>query len=497
MSYGLVFVIGLVASVSSCIAVTVAAKYNETTANLTPTRRMKPLIYFNVGRVLSYTLLGGAIGALGSALTLSPAIDGALSIIASIVMVLLGLQMLKLLPGFTRFLPTMPKAFGHYIHDLAEREANGGAFVLGAVTFFLPCGFTQALQLYVLAKGSFTVGALTMLAFALGTLPALVSLSALSSFATGGFQRHFLKFAGAAVVILGLFNIQNGLTLGATATGPTAAVAASNETASAPAAQTVPVVDGKQIVAMKIVGYQYQPHTFNVMQGIPVEWRVDATDAEGCGRILIAPGAGVRKLLSSGTNVISFTPQQPGDIRVNCAMGMMTPGSKITVVPSAQKKESAAAPLVQTAAAQQSVFSPAQSALIEQLAKDYILAHPEVIQDALAALQSQRDADETKALQATVKEHDAEIFASPHQVALGNPHGKVTLVEFFDYNCPYCKRALSDMLSLMKDDSELATALLRGEGIATVMITGDNRATAEAIARELNIDQVFAEVLPQ
>ncbi|MGB6657736.1 MAG: hypothetical protein WBE90_01195, partial [Xanthobacteraceae bacterium] len=137
---------------------------------------------------------------------------------------------------------------------------------------------------------------------------------------------------------------------------------------------------------MKIVGYQYQPHTFNVMQGIPVEWRVDATDAEGCGRILIAPGAGVRKLLSSGTNVISFTPQQPGDIRVNCAMGMMTPGSKITVVPSAQKKESAAAPLVQTAAAQQSVFSPAQSALIEQLAKDYILAHPEVIQDALAAL---------------------------------------------------------------------------------------------------------------
>ncbi|MGB7885127.1 MAG: HAD-IC family P-type ATPase [Xanthobacteraceae bacterium] len=287
------------------------------------------------------------------------------------------------------------------------------------------------------------------------------------------------------------------MTLAATATGPTAAVAASNETASAPAAQTVPVVDGKQIVAMKIVGYQYQPHTFNVMQGIPVEWRVDATDAEGCGRILIAPGAGVRKLLSSGTNVISFTPQQPGDIRVNCAMGMMTPGSKITVVPSAQKKESAAAPLVQTAAAQQSVFSPAQSALIEQLAKDYILAHPEVIQDALAALQSQRDADETKALQATVKEHDAEIFASPHQVALGNPHGKVTLVEFFDYNCPYCKRALSDMLSLMKDDSELATALLRGEGIATVMITGDNRATAEAIARELNIDQVFAEVLPQ
>src|SRR6267154_209961 len=101
MSYGLVFVIGLVASVSSCIAVTggllvaIAAKYNETTANLTPMRRMKPHIYFNVGRVLSYTLLGGVVGALGSALTLSPEITGVLSIVASVVMVLLGLQMLK------------------------------------------------------------------------------------------------------------------------------------------------------------------------------------------------------------------------------------------------------------------------------------------------------------------------------------------------------------------------------------------------------------------
>jgi sulfite exporter TauE/SafE len=183
MSYGLVFVIGLVASVSSCIAVTggllvaVAAKYNETTVNLTPMRRMKPLIYFNAGRVLSYTLLGGAIGALGSTLTLSPEVTGALTIIASAVMILLGLQMLKLLPALTRFLPTMPKAVGHYIHDLAERDANGGAFVLGAATFFLPCGFTQALQLYVLAKASFTVGALTMLAFSLGTLPAKASAS--------------------------------------------------------------------------------------------------------------------------------------------------------------------------------------------------------------------------------------------------------------------------------------------------------------------------------
>jgi uncharacterized protein len=465
MSYGLVFVIGLVASVSSCIAVTggllvaVAAKYNEATTKLTPMRRMKPLIYFNAGRVLSYTLLGGVIGALGSALTLSPGINGLLTILASVVMVLLGLQMLRLLPALTRFLPTMPKAFGHYIHDLAERDANGGAFVLGAVTFFLPCGFTQALQLYVLAQGSFTVGALTMLAFSLGTLPALLSLSAMSSFLTGGFQRHFLTFAGATVVILGLFNIQSGLTLAATGSGITAPVAASSETVNSTALPTVPVVDGKQIIEMKIVGYQYEPHQFNVVQGIPVEWRVDATLAQGCGRILLAPGAGVRKLLSYGTTVVSFTPQQTGDIRFNCAMGMMTPGSKISVLTSPSEKSSVTAPPTHADSAPTSSFSTAQRGVIEQMTKDYILAHPEVIQDALTALQERQQADEATANEAAVKEHGAEIFASSHQVVLGNPQGKVTLVEFFDYNCAYCKRALPDMLSLMKDDGDLRVIL--------------------------------------
>ena len=350
MSYGLVFVIGLVASVSSCIAVTggllvaVAAKYNEATAGLTPMQRMKPHIYFNAGRILSYTLLGGAVGALGSALTLSPGINGVLTIVASAVMILLGLQMLKLLPSLTRFLPTMPKRFGHAIHNLAERDANGGAFVLGAATFFLPCGFTQALQLYVLAKGSFTVGALTMLAFALGTLPALLSLSAMSSLATGSLQRHFVRFAGAAVIVLGIANIQYGLVLTGSDTN------AASSTPGAPPARTTaaqqPPVEiaaaqdrqpDKQVVVMRIDGYDYIPNRFTVKQGVPVEWRIDASEAAGCGRVLIAPRLGVRQLLSDrSTTTISFIPKEAGEFAFNCGMGMMTPGSKFIVVPNAR-----------------------------------------------------------------------------------------------------------------------------------------------------------------
>lgn len=339
ISYGLVFIIGLVASVSSCIAVTggllvaVAAKYNEATADLTPMQRMKPHIYFNAGRIIAYALLGGAVGTLGSALTLSPEVNGILTIVASAVMILLGLQMLRLLPSLTRFLPTMPKALSHAIHDLAERDANGGAFVLGAATFFLPCGFTQALQLYVLARGSFTVGALTMLAFALGTLPALLSLSAMSSLATGNFQRHFLKFAGAAVIVLGLANIQYGLVLTGSDMKTQSVAADTTPVQAAPSAVTM--AGDKQIAVMRIEGYSYIPNRFTVTQGVPVEWRIDASEAAGCGRILLAPGLGIQKLLSDrSTTTIAFTPKMPGEFGFNCGMGMMTPSSKFTVIPA-------------------------------------------------------------------------------------------------------------------------------------------------------------------
>jgi uncharacterized protein len=340
MSYALVFVIGVVASISTCIAVTggllvaIAAKYNEASGSLTALQRLKPHIYFNIGRIVSYTLLGGVIGALGSALTLSAEMNGILTIAASVVMILLGLQMLKLFPSLTRFMPAIPKALSHRIHDLAERQTKGGAFVFGAATFFLPCGFTQALQLYVLAKADFATGALTMLAFSLGTLPALLSLSAVSSFASGVFQRRFLKLAGAAVIVLGAMNIQYGLEL----TGGSLSSVLSRGAAQ-PADQVAALSDdgATQVASMRIVGYQYIPNRFTVTQGVPVQWWIDASEAAGCGRILIAPKLGVRRLLSSNsTTVISFLPQETGDYGFNCAMGMMTRGSKFTVVAKGQ-----------------------------------------------------------------------------------------------------------------------------------------------------------------
>lgn len=332
ISYGVVFLIGLVASVSSCMAVTggllvaMAARYNELSAELTSAERFKPHLYFNAGRVLSYTLLGGAIGALGSTISLSPGANAALVVLASVLMIFLGLQMLHIFPQGISLRP--PKALLHKIHALSDRKTKGSAFALGAATFILPCGFTQALQLYVLSKGSFWVGALTMLVFALGTLPALLSLSAASSFAIGAFQKHFLRIAGVAVILLGLFNIQSGFTL-AGLSGNIASSSSDTQTAV-----RAPIVDGVQRIDMRIVDLTYEPHIFTVVQGVPVEWRIDASQARGCAQFIIAPAADVRAILSTAEpNILRFTPDRPGDIAFNCGMGMATSGSRITVIP--------------------------------------------------------------------------------------------------------------------------------------------------------------------
>jgi len=96
-------------------------------------------------------------------------------------------------------------------------------------------------------------------------------------------------------------------------------------------------------------------------------------------------------------------------------------------------------------------FSTPQKSEIEKIIRDYIVSHPEVLQDAMAELEKRQNAAEAEKHQAGVKEHAKTLFSSTRQVNLGNPQGDVTFVEFFDYNCGYCKRAMADMLELMKD----------------------------------------------
>jgi protein-disulfide isomerase len=104
-------------------------------------------------------------------------------------------------------------------------------------------------------------------------------------------------------------------------------------------------------------------------------------------------------------------------------------------------------------------FSDGQRGEIETIVKNYLIAHPEVLEEAMNELNKRQAADEAAKHEASITENSKAIFDSPRNVTLGNKNGDVTFVEFFDYNCGYCKRAMTDMLDLMKADPKLKVVL--------------------------------------
>ena len=327
MSYGFIFLIGLVAAASTCLAVAgglllaVSSKFHENNPHLNGWQKFKPHLYFNVGRIVSYTLLGGAIGALGSVLTLSSTITGILTIIASLLMIVVGLQLLGIFPWLNKLQIKMPKFIAHKVYDASNEKASKmSSFLFGAATFFLPCGFTQALQLYVLGKGSFVVGALTMLAFSLGTLPSLASVGAFSSFARGNVKKYFMTFSAVLIIVLGIFNLTPGLNL----VGASVAFTNNANDNSVP----IPAVGEKQVINLEVRGLDYFPNKFTVKKGIPVEWHIDGRNAQGCAGIITVPQLGIsERLPKDSVKIIEFTPQKEGKIKFTCSMGMAGPGT--------------------------------------------------------------------------------------------------------------------------------------------------------------------------
>ena len=110
-------------------------------------------------------------------------------------------------------------------------------------------------------------------------------------------------------------------------------------------------------------------------------------------------------------------------------------------------------------AASAQTFSEPQRGEIEKIVRDYLLKHPELLQEVMAELEKKQQTAEAEKARAAVKTHAEALFNSPRQVTLGNPQGDVTFVEFFDYNCGYCKRALGDMTALMGKDPKLKVVL--------------------------------------
>ncbi len=331
-----VLAIGLTAGVSTCMALVgglvlgISARHAEQHPEATPMQRFRPHLFFNLGRIASYTVAGGLIGLFGRAFSLSGTTLGILTIGVGIFMLMLGLKLTEVSPRISASSFALPSFFSRRLNVSSRngREySHANSAAVGALTIFLPCGFTQAMQVYALSTGRFWSGAMIMGVFALGTAPGLLGVGGLTSLIKGPAARKFFKFAGVVVVALAIVNISNGLNL----TGWKSAFSSSSEAAAA--GTSAGMQDGVQVVRMTQNSNGYAPKNFTVQKDIPVRWIIDSKSSGSCAASIVASKIGVRRNLHPGENEIDFTPTETGQIRFTCSMGMY--GGSFNVVDNA------------------------------------------------------------------------------------------------------------------------------------------------------------------
>lgn len=323
MSYGILFVVGLFTSihcVAMCggISLSQCVAYQSGEAEPGTKKRLMPSLLYNSGRVISYTVIGGIVGTIGSVVSFSGTAKAVVTVLSGVFMLIMGLNMLHVFPWLQKFNIRMPKSIGQKLYS---GKTKRGPFYVGLLNGLMPCGPLQAMQLYALGTGSFFAGAFSMLMFSLGTVPLMFAFGAVSTLLSSKFTHKMMQVSAVLVVMLGVLMMGRGLTLSGVQIGTTAQAAVQN---------TAKVTGNIQEVTSSFDNGYYVP--IAVKKGVPVKWTIKVKDSDlnGCNNPVTIPKYGIQKKLVPGDNVIEFTPTETGTIPYTCWMGMIR--STITVV---------------------------------------------------------------------------------------------------------------------------------------------------------------------
>ncbi len=340
LSLATVVMIGFLASVSTCMATT-GALYLATIGRVSDQgmstwRRLVPSFGFNAGRIGTYTAMGGLNGVVGQLIAHDLQMETTLNVLVGVMMVFVGLEMLGLF-SISRFLPTgfVSRTQGK-VEGLLLRHPRRTSVLLGASTYWLPCGFTQSVQLYALAVADPLQSALIMLMFVLGTTPAMLGIGFATGLLKHRFYAPFLRLMGVFVFLVGatyvlgylsLYNLNPLDTVRVAVLGEQVQVAQAGDGVQSGQAE---LIDGVQVIRMTVSNDGYFPNRFTVQQDVPVRWEVTGEEIFGCQGILQVPKLGIAAVLSQGPNLFEFTPTELGQIPFSCSVGSV--GGLIEVV---------------------------------------------------------------------------------------------------------------------------------------------------------------------
>ncbi|MGN0614184.1 MAG: sulfite exporter TauE/SafE family protein [Porcipelethomonas sp.] len=375
MGYGMLFVIGLATSVhciAMCGGINLSQCIPQTRQKETAGNRLEvfvPSLMYNLGRVLSYTVVGFILGLAGfligggSEVGISFFLQGVLKMAAGVFMIIMGINMLGLFPWLRRFTIRVPKFLA--CSTGKKKAAGKRPFIVGILNGFMPCGPLQSMWIAALASGDPFSGALSMFLFSLGTVPLMLGLGSVVSALGRKFTDKVMTVGAVLVVVLGLAMLSQGgvlsgwissglmliLLITLCAVGVLLSIpvkkkiqknllrAASLAVAAGacflwidPAGlikfnsgsgNETEVVGGIQIANSTLESGSYPDIT--VQAGIPVRWIIDAPEGSinGCNYKIMIQEYDMEYTFHTGENIIEFTPEKTGNVEYSCWMGMI------------------------------------------------------------------------------------------------------------------------------------------------------------------------------
>ena len=305
ITYGMLFVTGLLTSihcVSMCGAINLLTVINKTTK-----RSYKKPILYNLGRLISYTALGGIVGLIGSVLTVNKTVTGIIILLAAIVMFLMALAMLGLIP--------LKK-----LKLIRHKTVTANPLIIGLLNGLMPCGPLQAMQVYALSTGSPIKGAISMFLFCLGTIPLMLGTGLFLNKLTGKWKIIVNKIATCLILILSVVMLNQALLY------LNIDLFKNNDDSTY---QKAILKETYQEVKINVSYENYQD--IIIQKDIPVKLiiHVDEDKLTGCNNEIYLAKYKIKKKLKVGDNIIEFTPTKEETLTYTCYMNMIKNNIKV------------------------------------------------------------------------------------------------------------------------------------------------------------------------
>lgn len=334
-----VFLTGLTVGGLTCLAVQggllasviAAREEKEIEARKNIRNSLWPVGIFLIAKLAAYTLLGFLLGAFGGALNISTEAQTWMQGVAGIYMIAVSLNLLNIHPIFRYVIFQPPRFLTKLVRNQSKSKELFAPALLGAMTIFIPCGTTIAMEALAISSGSAFYGMLIMFFFVLGTVPLFFGLGSITSLLGDKFRTRFLRLAAILVMYLGITSLNGALVAGGSPVtlqkiyenSPIEISLGGNPQPDA-GAQSVEE-NGKQSATITITSRGYSPTYLKVKQGVPLNLSLQSKDAYNCAAAFRIPSLKLGKNVQPNTTeVLNFTPQTKGKIAFTCSMGMYT-----------------------------------------------------------------------------------------------------------------------------------------------------------------------------